>query len=87
MTPQSLLHSPLGHFTLTKFSLALPVEPVHWPGERGYVPRTFAELHGAAILGNLFQGSKIAANVEIQICVRFYFRDVYRHPPIFLVKI
>lgn len=71
MTPQPPLHSPLGHF----YSQPVPFwpfqpEPVHWPGRRGYVPRTFGEVHGAAILGNLCR-CKIAANMEIQICIRF----------------
>ena len=47
-------------------------------GRREYVPRTFAELNEAAILGGLFQGNKIAGNMEthmysifmLEVCIK-----------------
>ena len=62
-------------------------EAVLWLGRRGmYRVLSRSYMHGAAIVGNLFEGNKIAANVEIKICMRFYFGGVYKDPLIFLVK-
>ena len=85
VTPQSLLHSPLGHFTLTQFFFGTSSGSLFTGQEGGGMYRVLSRsysVQGAAILGSLFQGNKIAANVEIQICMRFYFRDVYKHPHI-----
>ena len=48
-------------------------EPVHRPGGREYVPPTFAELNGAAILGIYFKVPVIKSlPIWKQICTRFY---------------